>query len=86
MSGPARDSGPAVGILHGVVLCAGGYGLLVAVALVVGRSALVMCLVLLVGLLHAWLTGLARRSDQAVARPTGSRSAVTRPVAGRLPG
>ena len=50
---------PAVGILNAVILSAVIYGLLVGVALTGVRNALFMCLLLL-GLLHACLTGLAR--------------------------
>ena len=58
MSRPDRCSGPVAGILHALIICAGFYGLLVGVALAGGRSALLMCLLLLLGLLHACLTGL----------------------------
>jgi hypothetical protein len=43
-----------------LIICAGIYGLLVVVALAGGRSALLMCLLLLLGLLHGCLPGLAR--------------------------
>ena len=51
---------PAVGILNAVIVCAATYGLLVGVALTGGRNGLFMCLLLLLALLHACLTGLAR--------------------------
>jgi hypothetical protein len=57
--GSARSTGPAAGILNALIICAGGYGLLVGVALAGGRSALLMCLLLVLGLLHGGLTGLA---------------------------
>jgi len=62
VSGPDRCSGPAVGILNALIICAGLYGLLVGVALAGGRSALLMCLLLVMGVLHGCLTGLARRA------------------------
>jgi hypothetical protein len=46
-----------------LIICAGFYGLFVGAALAGGRSALLMCLLLLVGLLHGSLTGLAHRAD-----------------------
>ncbi len=58
MSRPDRCSGPALGILNALIICAGIYGLLVGAALAGGRSALLMCVLLLMGLLHACLTSL----------------------------
>ena len=60
MSRPDRYSGPAAGILNALIISAGLYGLVVVVALAAGRSALLLCLVLLTGLLHACLTGPRR--------------------------
>ena len=54
---------PAVGILNAVIVCAATYGLLVGVALTGGRNVLFMGLLLLLGLLQAGLTGLARRPE-----------------------
>jgi hypothetical protein len=56
VSGPDRCSGPAAGILNALIICAGSYGLFVGAALAGGRSALVVCLLLLMGLLHGCLT------------------------------
>ena len=69
MSGPDRCSGPAAGILNALIVCAGIYGLLVGVTLVGGRSALLVCLLLLMGLLHGCLTGLARSAVTSTNRP-----------------
>jgi len=70
VSGPDRRSGPAAGILNALIICAGIYGLLVGVAFAGGRSALLVCLLLLMGLLHAWLTGLARSAVTSASLPT----------------
>jgi hypothetical protein len=51
---------PAVGILDAVIVCIGTYALLVCAALAGGRGALLLCLLLLLGLVHACLTDLAR--------------------------
>ena len=82
MSGSDRCSGPAVGILNALIICAGLYGLLVGAALAGGRSALLICLLLLMGLLHACLTGLARSAvtpTMSIRKPTdtpvGTRAA-----------
>ena len=78
MSGPDSCSGPAAGILNGLTICAGIYGLLVGVAVAGGRSALFMCLLLLMALLHACLTGLARSAAAVKGPPVAlERSAVT---------
>ena len=73
MSRPVRCSGPAAGIRNALVICAGTYGLLVCVAFAGGRSALLMCVLLLMGLLHACLTGLARTAAtpaMSIPKPT----------------
>ncbi len=64
----------AAGILNALILCAAFYGLLVGVALVGGRGALLLLVLLVVGLLHAAVTGLAEtraatRSPSVVERP-----------------
>jgi len=70
---------PAVGILNAVILCAATYGLLVGVAVSGGRDALLMCLLLLLALLHACLTGLARSAGtQRESTPNRGASATTR--------
>ena len=69
MSGPDRCSGPAAGILNALVMCAGIYGLLAGVILVGGRSALLVCLLLLMGLLHGCLAGLARSAVTSTSPP-----------------
>ena len=60
MPGPDRCSGPVAGILNALIICAGIYGLLIGVAMAGGRSALLMCCLLLIGLLHGCLAGLAQ--------------------------
>ncbi len=78
MLGPDRSSGPAVGILNALIACAGIYGLLVGASLAGGRSALLMCLLLLLGLLHACLTGLTRSAVTSKGSPVAfERSATT---------
>ena len=78
MSGPDRCSAPAAGILNGLIICAGIYGLLVGVAVAGGRNALLMFLLLLMALLHACLTGLARSAVAPKSPPVAlERSAVT---------
>ena len=82
MSRPDRCSGPAAGILNALIICAVTYVLLVGVALAGGRIALLMGLLLLLGLLHACLTGLARTAvtpAMSIRKPTvtpvGTRAA-----------
>jgi hypothetical protein len=69
VSGADRCSGPAAGIVNALIMCAGIYGLLVGVALAGGRSALLMCLLLLMGLLHGCLAGLARSAVTSASPP-----------------
>ena len=83
MSGPERRSGPAVGLLNAVMICAGGYGLFACIALAGGRSAILMCLLLLMGLLHACLKGFRTAvaftsSPAALERSTVAFSATSR--------
>jgi hypothetical protein len=76
MSRPDRHSGPAAGVLNALIISAGLYGLVVVVALAAGRNALLMCLLLLIGLLHACLTGLRRSAVTMTTPPvTQERSA-----------
>ena len=82
MSRPGRCSGPAAGILNALIICAVAYGLLVGVALAGGRSALLTGLLVLMGLLHACLTGLARTpgtpamsTRKLTVTPVGTRAA-----------
>ena len=83
MSRPDRCSGPAAGILNALIICAATYGLLVGVALAGGRTWLLdQGLLLLMGLLHACLTGLARTAatpTMSIRKPTftpvGTRAA-----------
>jgi hypothetical protein len=78
VSRPDRYSGAAAGILNALIISAGLYGLLVGVALAAGRNALLMCLLLLMGLLHAGLTGLRRSAATSNASPvTREQSAPT---------
>ena len=71
-------SGPAVGILNALIICAGSYGLLVGVSLTGGRSALFMCLLLLMGLLHACLTGQVRTAVTSKSPPGSLEGSATR--------
>lgn len=77
MNGAGGRSGPAVGILNGLVICAGLYGLLGVTVLLGGLSALLLSLLLAVGLLHGCLTGTAHRTSATDAPPvTSKRSAL----------
>ena len=73
MSGPERCPGAAAGILTALVWSAGVYGLLVGVALAGGRGALLLCLLLLMGLLHAYLTGQARSAVTSASPPVAAK-------------
>lgn len=77
MSGAVGRSAPAAGILHGLLICAGFYGLLGVAVLVGGPGAALATLLLVVVLLHGCLTSPRSASAPWVPTAASRRSALT---------